>query len=235
MSRLPNAPPDSVLPYLAGFILAPFVRKGLLSGKWVPLGQCVVAAQLAYETGAVLGYRFRERMPSFAKLFCGPGRETEVVTYLKESAHAEMSSCRGEGTTFFGLRWEAEVALAMEAMRRAGRTRLTDTRDFHLIAGERIRPANASPRLQTARAKGIGLGCGLPQLTENLWRNSYELPMGEEDVRAVAQLRAHGLILPDRPPPYYRENLEAAQARVVSWLVPYVSHHCPEMLRELGL
>ena len=226
-------PRNSVLPYLAGFILAPFVGKGLLSEKWVSLGQCVIAAQVAYETGALLGYRFREQMPTFAKLFCEPGHETELATYLKESTRAEMSRCQGESMTFFRLRWETDVAFTMEAMRRAGRTKLTDTGDFHLIAGERIRAVDVSPWLQTVTAKGIGLGSGLPQLMEKLWRNSYELPMGEEDVRAVAQLRAHGLELPQslaEP-----ESLEAAQARAVSWIIPYISHHCPEMMQELGL
>jgi hypothetical protein len=233
MRTLPNAPANSLLPYLAGFMLAPFVRKSLFSGKWVPLGQCILAAQLAYEAGAVLGYYFRDRMPVFAKLFCEPGRETELVTYLKESARAEMASCQGESATFFDLSWEAEVALAMEAMRRAGRTKLTDTGDFHLIAGERIRAANTSPRLQTVMAKGIGLGCGLPELTEKLWRNSFALPSGDENRRQWAVWRAHGLDLPEIPPA--PESLKEAQARVVSYIVPYISRRCPEMVQELGL
>ena len=222
-----------MLPYLAGFILAPFVSIGLPLGKWVPLGQCVAAAQLAYETGALLGYRFREQMPTFAKLFCEPGRETELATHLNESTRAEMSSCDGESMTFFRLRWETDVAFTMEAMRRAGRTKVTDTGDFHLIASESIRAVDMSPGLQTVTVRGIGLGSGLPQITEKLWRNSYELPMGEEDVRALAQLRAHGLKLPQSLPE--PESFEAAQARVVSWIIPYISHHCPEMLKDLGL
>ena len=113
-----------------------------------------------------LGYRFREEMPAFAKLFSEPGRESELATYLKESARAEMLSCQGESMTFFRLKWEAEVALAMEAMRRAGRTKLTDTGVFHLIASERTRAGDLCPRLQTVIAQGIGLGSGLPELTE---------------------------------------------------------------------
>jgi hypothetical protein len=39
--------------------------------------------------------------------------------------------------------------------------------------------------------------------------------------------------LPEIPPG--PESLEAAQARVVSYIAPYVSHRWPEMLKELGL
>lgn len=234
MSKATDSPENQLVAYLAGFLLGPFVRRGLLLGRWVPLGQCVVAAQVAYETGALLGYRFRDRMPVFAKLFSEPGRETELSTFLTESARAEMSSREGEWTTFFDLRWEEDVAHAMAAMRRACRTELTDTYDFFKIAGERVRPdPTLFGWLQTVTAKGIGLGCGLPQLTEKLWRNSHELPKGEEELRMWELWRAQGLNLPETPPG--PESLQEAQARAVSYIVPYISRHWPEMLKELGL
>lgn len=81
--------------------------------------------------------------------------------------------------------------------------------------------------------QGVALGMWLPQVTEKLWRNSYALRRGEEELRWWAIWRSHGLKLPEIPPG--PESLEAAQARVVSYIVPYVSHRWPEMLKELGL
>lgn len=233
MSGIPNAPANSLLPYLAGFFLAPFVKSGVVWGRYVQVGHCVVAAQVAFETGALLGYHFRERFPVFVKLFCEPGKETELANYLKELARSRMASCQVEGMTFFNLRWQRHVDLTMEAMRRAGLTNITDPGAFHLIAQERIRLTNVARWLSFVTSEGIGLGAGLPQITEALWRNSFELPMGEEDLRDYHLMRTHGLDVPETPP--RREMLHEAEARAVSYIVPYVSHHCPEMLKELGL
>jgi hypothetical protein len=142
MSKPTQTPRNLLTAYLAELFLSPFVRRGLLSGKWVPLGQFVTAAQEAYETGALLGHRFHDKMPIFVKLFCEPGRETELATYMGEIARDEIASRQVEGMTFFDLRWEKHVASMMEAVRRAGRTNLTEAHDYYLIAGERIRYAD---------------------------------------------------------------------------------------------
>lgn len=138
MSQSSDIAGRQLLAYLAGFLLAPFVKSGPLSGRWVPLGQCVVAAQVAYETGALLGYRFRNQMPVFVKLFCEPGREVDSLNYLKQIAQKEPMSCRGERTTFFDLRWNKHVTRTVDAMHRAGRTQLSDPHDFYRIAQERV-------------------------------------------------------------------------------------------------
>ena len=135
--------------------------------------------------------------------------------------------------TFFDLRWDKHVTLTMDAMHRAGRTQLTDARDFYQIAQERVRPENACRWLSEVVAQGIALGAGQPHITEKLWRNSYELAMGEEGLRDYHLARAHGLDVPATPP--RPEMLQEAEARAVSYIVPYISNHCPETLRELGL
>jgi hypothetical protein len=233
MSKPTSNPRNLLMAHLAELFLSPFVRTGLLSGRWVPFGQCIIAAQEAYETGALLGHRFHDKIPIFVKLFCEPGRETGLAACMGEIARAEVASCQVETMTFFELRWEKHVASMMGAMRRAGRTNLTETHSYYLIASERVRYANVYRWLQSVTSEGIALGMWLPELAEKLWRNSYALPRGEKELQEWAAWRSYGLNLPETPPA--PESLEAAEARVVSYIVPYISQRWPEMLQELGL
>jgi predicted nucleic acid-binding protein len=233
MSKPSENPRNLLMAHLAELFLSPFVTSGLLSGKWVPLGQCVIAAQAAYETGALLGHRFHDKKVIFVKLFCEPGRETDLVTHMGQVARDEIAACQGEGVTFFDLRWEKHVASTMEAMRRAGRTNLTETHSYYLIANEKIRYASVYRWLQSVTVQGVALGMWLPEVTEKLWRNSYAVAGGEEEAREWARWRSYGLNVPEVPPS--PERLEDAQDRAVSYIVPYISHRWPEMLKELGL
>src|SRR6266446_817515 len=59
----------TLLAYIAQQIISPVTKKGLFSDEYVLFGSYMPCAQFLYETGAILGYTFRDRLLSFVELF----------------------------------------------------------------------------------------------------------------------------------------------------------------------
>ena len=76
--------------------------------------------------------------------------------------------------------------------------------------------------------EGIGFGSCFPELTEKIWRRTYE----SIDMDKWSKYRSSGLVLSEKPP---KMNLEEREQMVLKMVAAYVSEHCPELIDPLEL
>src|SRR5215831_17720026 len=123
----------TLLDYWANQLIAPILGKGWFSRERVRLEDYIQRAQLLYETGAVLGQMFRDRLAVLVELFGEPGQEAATISSLAESAAVQMAQAKKEPKNFLDLFFKAEVERLMKIFRDEGRTEYSDWTDFPKI------------------------------------------------------------------------------------------------------
>src|SRR5258706_3013922 len=116
------------LSYLAHILIRPAKKKGWLSGDYVLLPEYLSQAQLLYETGAVLGYRYRDRIETFAELFSEPGRHVDLIYFLTTATPVgdRLATLSEDPKNFFELFTKSEARDLMRTMHSAGLTQFSE-------------------------------------------------------------------------------------------------------------
>jgi hypothetical protein len=166
----------SLLGYLVHQIIAPVKRKGLFSGEYVLFAEYLSQAQFLYETGAVLGYIYRDRLDAFVEVFSEPGRQADLTNYLVTGTFVDdrLAALSGEPKCFYDLFLKSEGKKLMKKMHEFGLTRFSDWLDFPKICRLKMPIKNYFERLQITALEGIQLGSQHPELTEKLFSYEYD-------------------------------------------------------------
>ncbi len=223
-SRRMSTPP--LLAYLVHQIVAPLTRKGLFSHDYVLFGEYMPCAQFLYETGAVLGYTFRDRLLVFVELFTEPGHQSDFVSYIATPAAHRLADLPGEPKDFLDLFFKPETERLMKVMRSHGLTEYSEWADFSKVAKQKMRIKDIFSQLQMTAAEGVGLGSQYPELTERLL-------LSTDDGETWRNARAHGLDIPASPPK--PKPIPERQAQATAMIRPYVERLLPDLLTKLGL
>jgi hypothetical protein len=193
---------------------------------------CTVSSYL-YTSGAILGRARRNKLSILAKLFSIPGTEKENMAGLQEEATKRLTKFKNEvgnePDTFneFILFRELESAtgLGMEDWFKAyaeGDTKIMK------IADEKVPLEKAEPSIKWFGLEGIGFGSSFPELTEKIYRNSYE----NIDMDVWAKHKAHGLAIPEKPDIV---TLKEQEKSILGIVAAYTSEYYPELLDPLDL
>ena len=202
-------------------IVAPALKKRLFSAPYIPFRRYLGCYQTAFETGAVLGYAFRDRLTTFAKLFCEPGREEELTMAMQELARQKMAKV-GKAGNFIALAMFAEENRIKANWHESG---ITDTQIEHLTKRLKMTLEQSFKNLCGAVSTGIGFGSAFPELTEQLWSSAYERPITSDEWQ---EYRRVGVVSGDEIP----EPLPLAkrQGQLLSLVEVFVSTSRPELL-----
>jgi len=160
----------SLVDELARTILAPALKKRLFFGPYIPFQRYLGCYEIAFETGAVLGHRFRDTMPSFARLFSTPGREEELIGAMRELARDKLTEAH-DTDSFIGLAMFSEENRIKTNWQQSG---ATPKQIEYMAKTLKMKPDQAHKNLWTAVSTGIGFGSKFPELTEKLWAGAYE-------------------------------------------------------------
>ncbi|HEX74043.1 MAG TPA: hypothetical protein G4N93_02720 [Dehalococcoidia bacterium] len=172
-------------------------------------------------------------MTILAKLFSIPGTEKENLDGLQEEATKHLSKFRNDiakdPDTFHEFilfrELESAIGLSMEDWFKAyteGDAKIMK------IADEKVPLEKAEPSIKWFGLEGIGFGSSFPELTEKMYKNSYE----DIDMDVWAKHRAHGLVIPEEPTPI---SLEEQEKIVLQIVAAYASKCYPELLDALDL
>jgi hypothetical protein len=216
----------SLLTQLADHFITPAASRGWLSGEYVRFGEYARRAQLLYETCALLGFAFREKMSGFVELFAEPGREAAVLAGLKESASAQAAAVGGEPRHFYALFFRLEVESLMLKWRESGKSRCSGWSEFPRVVKRKLRRPEFSPRLVNAAGKGIAFGSYCPELMEKL---AASVPDPETwNISRAGD--SYALPSPPKPKP-----LPARQEEALALIQAYVEEVRPDLLARLGM
>lgn len=223
--------------YLAGEELGRLVEKRLLRrGYNVGLAPFLITGLSVFQKAALLGRARRDRLEILAEMFVGldalagtraqlglpsqaaRGRQW-VVEYLRKVASDGMRYYGEEPESFLDL-WLTSFAPPEVDFR--------DPEKMRHLAKKRIRLGMALDWLDRWVLVGISFGATFPDLTEGLWRESYE----EIDLRSWAEAREYGLDIPEQPTPLPLEDMEQ---QVLLEVAAYAMEYFPELVTPLGL
>lgn len=199
-----------------------FVEKGLFGKPYVRFGRFIMAGLWVYQTGAILGRAKRECLPTLAKMFSEPGREEEVINFLQDLAAERIESYAEDAHSFFdffirteykkaGLNWPPSDLGALKRL------------DSHRMPMTEVESFTKMYVLE-----GVAFGAKFPELTERMWKQTYESLDAEEWENA----RRHGLQIPEQPTPV---SLEEMEQQVLLSVASYASEYYPELVEPLGL
>ncbi len=224
-------------PTFMGFLGIPIVTKvaktRLFGGSYIRFYDLCAVLSYLYTSGAILGRTKSDKLTELAKLFSIPGTEEENMNSLQDMAREHLEKFRNEvgkePDTFneFILFKELEsaIGLSMKDWFKAyadGNTRIMR------VADEKVPLEKAEPSIKLFGLEGVGFGISFPELTEKMYKNSYE----SIDMDMWSNHRAHGLAIPEKPIIISLEEQEKAVLRMVA---AYASEYYPELLDLLDL
>ena len=215
-----------LIAYLADLARAPIVRKGLFAGEYVFFGDYMAASLQLYETGAILGYTYRERLNSFVSLFCERGHEQDLIARMCKSVSDKLAALDHAPKDFIELYFIPEATRLIRVLRDAGLTTYSDWLDFPKLAKHKMRASDIWSQLQFTAAEGIAFGYSQRELAERLF--TYE-----DDPEAWRDARCHGLDIPASPPK--AKSIHQREAEAKALIKPYVSKARPDLLSALEL
>jgi hypothetical protein len=218
----------SLIPELAHWCIAPVKRKGFFSGEYVLFAEYLSHAQLLYETSAVLGYIYRDRLGTFTELFSEPGRQADVTNLLVSGRYVadRLAGLPDEPENFNDLFFTPEL---MVQARNFGLTQFSELPKYPDICRKVFTlkmPGQVAFEHSTVTfLEGIQLGSQYPELTEKLfsykhdtekWRFAYE----------------HGVEVGPSPPETI--PLKERQVEVMTFIKPFIEKARPDLLSKLG-
>jgi hypothetical protein len=206
----------SLIAYIASELSLPIIRQSWLRGTYVRALELMSCAQCVFETGTVLGWTFRNKMPLFVQLFSEPGREADVLEYLRNKAADRLAASGQEPSSFWDLYGRPEVT------RRFG--------DLNgLLNSAKVKVWLKAPdlwsQLAVVTSEGIGFGSTYADIAERLLEHQI-------DQVAWKDARSQGLDLPFLPPNY---SPKERRSQALSLVKPYVAGKRPDLQEALGL
>jgi hypothetical protein len=216
----------SLIDEVAHAIITPAAKKRLFSAPYLPFQRYLGCYQEAFETGVVLGYAFRDRLATFAKLFSEPGREQELVTFMQELAGQYLAQI-GEPKDFFDLAMWYEESRIKTRWNASG---ITEAQIEYLAKHQKMTLEQVFKNLHVAVSTGIGLGSAFPELTEQLWKVVYERSIDRDKWQ---EWRKAGLDIGDELPEPI--PLAKRQEQLLSLVELFVSKFRPELLPQFRL
>jgi hypothetical protein len=213
----------SLVDEFARTILTPALKKRLFSEPYISFRRYLGCYQMAFETGVVLGHMFRDRMPSFARLFSMPGREEEVIGAIQELARGKLTEAQ-DADSFIGLAMYAEENRIKAGWQRSG---ATEAQIEYTVKTLKMKPEQAYKNLCGAVSTGIGFGGVFPELKERLWRDAYEQEIPRDK---WGHMRRIGVVSGDEIPGPY--SLAKREEELQSLVELYASTSRPELLSD---
>jgi hypothetical protein len=213
----------SLIAELIRGIMQPAVEKKFFGEPFITCARYLGCYEQAYESGAVLGHAFSDRLPVLVRLLTERGHENTQADIMLQTAQKHLVSV-GEAKSFFDLAMCFEKARTEDLWRKAT---VSESDIAQLIKSSRLRLEVVSARLQAAVTDGIGFGAMYPKLTEELWRAAYE---STKDPIRLETLRKLGMSIGefklDSPP------LAQQQEKLIAVVNTFVAKERPELLRD---
>lgn len=224
-------------PTLIGFMGIPIVTKAaktrLFGGPYIRFYNMFEVISYLYMAGAILGRARRSKLSILAKMLSVPGTEKETVDWLREQAKKRLKQFRTEvgkePDTFneFILFRELESAIGL-SMNDWFKAYADGNRRIMKAADEKVPLEKAEPIIKMFQLEGIGFGSSFPELTEKLYRNTFE----KVDRDSWVEARKYGLAISEEPTII---SLEEQEEIVLQMVAGYASEYYPELLDQLDL
>ena len=198
------------------------LEKPLFGRQFVRYSKMLTLSGYMYESGAILGRALHTNIDSLETVLGAPENPGELIRVLQQGAKDTLEQYQ-EKPTSFGL-------LVAETYLREYGLSLTspDVKRMKQLLETKVEPRVADGNVQDSMAGGIGFGSLYPELTEEIYKATYQ----QHDAAAWSQARMHGLEVPERNDAI---SLEEQEHNLLTFTAEYVSEFFPSQVLPLGL
>ena len=242
--------------FLANAIVESLTRNTLFEKHYISLAKCISLLQIAYETGAVLGYARGNKLDILNKMLSIQGMFFDnTVKDMQKSEKKRLDDFKKEygekPDTFadfiYWPLWESTTGLPLNDLfapsgaetREKKQKRISDIIQNKL--GAKILLEEAQSKISTFLIKGLGFGSAFPELTAKMFNNVYVCKKNDEELWNITKTLgfATPIDLSKRislPTTKWRPPTPKQNERIVLGTVAfYTSQYYPELLDSLDL
>jgi hypothetical protein len=198
-------------------------EKKLLGREFVRNGPMLTVGSFLFETGAILGGAFKDRLYTFLIPFCAKPSHNMLDEFLPGNAKRIAASRKGVETI-------NELFMVSE-MRRQQPGALASAWSTWMLgqSDKRMSPQEARAMAAMCGTWGAGYGAYYTQEFADLYLASY----GSIDLESWHRLYKAGVGTEPEPPPFV--PLEDRQKEAVTEFSDFVREHYPELVSELSI
>ena len=177
-------------------LIQPLIKMPLFGKRRLPLAAFLTVGGFLFETGAVLGWAYRDRQLAFERVIGSPETPGQLVRLMRFKAKERMAEGKSQDDSLAKFVYETQVARLghpMEWTSIEGMERFTDW-----LQKQSLDLDTAWSELHFLFYEGIGYGFEFPEETERRWKASYEKKHDPIEWRDAYQ---YGIVHTPEPPP----------------------------------
>jgi hypothetical protein len=153
-------------------LIQPDIKKPLFGKPRLPLANFLTVGAYLYETGAVLGWAYRDGQLAFERVIGSPETPGQLVRLMRSKAKERMAEAKSEDDPLALLVYKTQAARLGHPMD------WTSTEGMERFANwvkeQSLDLDTAGDELQILFAEGVGYGFEFPEETQRRWRATYE-------------------------------------------------------------
>jgi hypothetical protein len=197
------------------------VKTWLFRGPYVTLGTYLALCAGLYETTALLGRAFRDRLLALEKMLGRPPQRGQLIETLKKMAKDRRARFPGHPKSFYEYFSQTELPKFSHSVSPLHP-------DSTNALKEKLPIKKIWLFIEMWTSEGFAFGALFPDLTEQMYRNAHE----NIDRELWQQARTAGLSLAESPP---NVTLEDQELKMLTTVSAFAGEYYPELLKPLGL
>jgi hypothetical protein len=213
--------PISFASFLMLGVVPKLMEKDLLGRMYIRLGSVLTLSIWLYETGAILGRFFKDKLPTLVGMFEIESKEHEFTEFWRSQAKKRLEIYSGQPTSF--AIFVGQTDLEMFTGKKL--------KDLMKIGGKKLYHEEGQRWLrlaETSMIEGIMFGNMFSDLTNEMLINEYE----KVDMGSWSEARRYGVTLPEKPS---HMSVRSKEQEVMGLLRDYVKEYHPKFIDDLGL
>ena len=201
-------------------------EKGIFGKPFIRLGTVCTLSGWLYETGAILGRFWKDKIHLVFSMFEVEDKREEFTEYWCDQARNRLEKYGEQPRTFtiFVLQTDLDILVGKKLED-------LEPKDFVKIGEKKLSPNEANRWLsliETSMIEGIMFGSLYPDLTHTMLVNKYE----KIDVDSWKEARKYGVTLSEKPP---QITVEDKEKEAVEMARDYVMEYHPGLIADLSL
>lgn len=192
-------------------VIQPLIKKPLLGKQRLPLAAFLSVGGFLFETGAMLGWAYRDSQLAFVRVISLPETPDQLVRLMRLKAKERVAEWKSPGDSFYRFVYETEAARrghpvemsptedasSMEDMKRS----MENMKRFtNWLKEQSLDLHTAWSELHYLFYEGIGYGFEFPEETQRRWKAVYEKPKTPDDLISWRDAYKYDVVTTPEPP-----------------------------------
>ena len=192
-------------------IIQPLIKKPLFGKQKLPLKAFLSVGGFLFETGAVLGWAYRDRQLAFVRVIALPETPDQRVRLMRLKAKERVAEWESLNDSFYLFVYETEVArrghpISMMASENEDWERYKENKENMRRFSDWVKEQSldlhtAWTELHYIFYEGIGYGFEFPEETQRRWKAVYEKPKTPDDLISWHMAYQYGVVTTPEPAP----------------------------------